>query len=351
LWALNEAGPPFQFRLGCNGAIHSIGFDTMDGTQEAPISAHPKFCARTRETWFHGRQLEKRTAYIGRAIGGKVVEKAQIKPLTGFNHDMFLTENYAVLIDGSMRFSPKNVATGGPLWAFSPKFKLKFGIFKRHEGPLVPEAIKWIEASFCAEIVHTLFAYEEDSKIVLWAPVAYHLPGMISGNSILGECGPFIMRKLTIDTNNGTVDVHDVEGAENLLAEFPRFRDDRSCLDCRYGFSGVQTTGDFEFTGIAKWDMREGRLAGEIKFADGVVGGEPIFFPRDGSAPDADGDNGYVGLLLRNHVGNESTFAIFDAGTFSNTPVCELLIPRRVSLGFHAAWITEEQFQKQLELA
>jgi len=61
-----------------------------------------------------------------------------------------------------------------------------------------------------------------------------------------------------------------------------------------------------------------------------------------------DDDRGYLGLILWNQRTQESTFAVYDAKTFLPTPIVELSIPRRVPIGFHAAWITEEQFQQQL---
>ena len=84
-----------------------------------------------------------------------------------------------------------------------------------------------------------------------------------------------------------------------------------------------------------------------IHLPDGVIGGEPIFIPSSGGASSGD-DCGYISMFLWNQNTEESTFALFDAKTFSATPVVELAVPRRVPLGFHAAWITEEQFQKQL---
>jgi len=162
--------------------------------------------------------------------------------------------------------------------------------------------------------------------------------------------GPIHMHRIVIDTNDRSVDVQKVPGGDDYQTDFPRIRDDRSGQRVSCGYSGVQVPGaDFNFGGILKWNFDDPSGGpGVITFPDGVVGGEPVFFPRSGSSPDPAGDDGYVGLFLWNSVALESTFVVYDAKSFSSTPVVELSVPRRVSLGFHAGFITEQEFQKQL---
>ena len=38
--------------------------------------------------------------------------------VAGFHHDMFITENYVVLVDGSTKFTPEGIVQGRPLWNF-----------------------------------------------------------------------------------------------------------------------------------------------------------------------------------------------------------------------------------------
>lgn len=347
LWALHEMGPPFRFVLDKTGVPKSLEFDTLLGTHQKPMSAHPKFDYQTGEILFHGRNLQKAEFYFGRAISGKITDKVDLKMENGFHHDMFITEKYAVIVDGSTRFDPKGVVQGKPLWLFKKEQKLRFGIFPRSCQPPTAENFIWIEADVPGEIVHTLCAYDEDGKIILWAPMGDYQEGKLDG--ILGEIGEFRMRRFVIDVNAQKVVIQDIPGAENYSSEFPRIRDDRVGVRVRCGFSGYQVDGiDFNFKGILKWDFEDCRLAGAINFSDGVIGGEPVFFPRCKHTSSDDDDNGYIGMFLWNQNSKESTFALFDAKTFSSTPVAELSVPRRVPLGFHAHWITEEQFQQQL---
>lgn len=344
LWALNEGGAPFRFNLDKDGVPGSMGYDDLQNTLKESISAHPKFDQRNGEILFHGRKLPEKF-YAGKIVDGKLVERVDIDmPIAGFHHDMFITENYMVLIDGAMSFSPKEAIQGKQLWTFDQAKKLRFGIFPRSQK-LTRENLQWIEADVAAEIVHTCYAYDQDGKIILWTPVSYYSAD--STGTILGGLGSGHMKRVVIDLNAKDVKIQDVEGAQKFATEFPRIRDDRVGLRVRYGFSGLQSPeGDFDFRGIMKWDFNLCKLDKVIHFPEGVVGGEPVFIPKTGKVED---DDGYICLLLWNQKTQESTFAVYNAKTFDSTPVVEFLVHRRVPLGFHAAWITEKQFQQQLK--
>mmetsp|Transcript_178549 Transcript_178549/g.572282 ORF Transcript_178549/g.572282 Transcript_178549/m.572282 type:complete len:177 (+) Transcript_178549:2-532(+) len=163
---------------------------------------------------------------------------------------------------------------------------------------------------------------------------------------ILGGIGDLKMHRVVIDVAKGSAEIQAVTGS-HLKTEFPRVREDRIGRRARYGYSGLQGAGEFDFVGVLKWDFEECRLVSEIRFPPGVIGGEPVFVPAGEGE-----DEGYVAMFLWNSKTRESTFALFDFRTLSSEPVVELVVPDHdVPLGFHALWITEEQFQKQLALS
>eukprot|EP00928_Gymnodinium_smaydae_P081779 TRINITY_DN65242_c0_g1_i1.p1 TRINITY_DN65242_c0_g1~~TRINITY_DN65242_c0_g1_i1.p1 ORF type:complete len:522 (-),score=74.86 TRINITY_DN65242_c0_g1_i1:334-1899(-) len=344
LWALNEAGAPFRFRLDADGTPCSIGVDTLEDTLHEAMSAHPKFDQKTGECFFHGRKLMQ-NFFVGRIVNGKLEERAELKMPNGFHHDMFITENYVVTIDGSCRFDPKGVVKKKPLWNLDQTQKLRFGVYRRNSVKMTPEAFTWIEADIAAEIVHTLHAEDKDGKITLWTPLAYHKPDTDEQEGrILGDMGPNTMHRIVIDVASKSVNIEQVESGKEYGTEFPRIRDDRVGGRTRYGFSAIQEEGaEFNFRGFLKWDFEKAQLAKAIKLPEGVVGGEPVFMPKGKGD-----DEGYLGLILWNENTKESTFALYDAKTFADKPVVELSIPQRVPLGFHTAWIDEAQFNKQL---
>ncbi|CAE7434156.1 CCD1 [Symbiodinium necroappetens] len=164
-----------------------------------------------------------------------------------------------------------------------------------------------------ARIVHTCYAYDENGRIILWSPVEFY-----------------------------EVQIEKVTGGDEHMTEFPRIRDDRI----------GKRACDFNFRGILKWDFEECKLDGVvIRYPDDVVGGEPIFAPRNGTGEE---DDGYMVALLFNEKTQESTFAVYDAKTFSSTPVVEYSVPRKAPqssklfrvlqrriFGAEASWIAQ----------
>jgi len=344
LWALNESGFPFRFQLDQSGCPKSLGFDTLKGGLKENMSAHPKFDQRTGETFFHGFSPGGGAFYVGRIFDGELTDRVELQMPDGFHHDLFITESYVVVVDGSMAFEPNSVMEGGPLWNFASQRKLRFGVWPRSSGKMTAESFTWIEADEAAEIVHTLHAFEEDGNIILWAPLARELKG--STSLVLGDVGPCRMHKVTIDVAQASVQIQEVIGSD-LRTEFPRIRDDGVGRRVRHGYSAVQgAEGEFDFVGIAKWDFEAGGLEKIIHFPAGVIGGEPIFIPSADSTA-TDDDCGYIGMFLWHSELRKSTFVLYDAHTMSPQPVAELEIPRRVPMGFHARWITEDEFNLQ----
>merc|ERR1712032_349776 len=135
----------------------------------------------------------------------------------GFHHDMFITKNYAVIVDGCMRFDPKAVMQGAPLWSFKKHKKLRFGVLPRSCREPDAESFMWIEADIPGEVVHTLCGYDEAGKIILWAPMGEYEKGKSGG--ILGDMGEFRMRRFVIDVVSKTVAIQEIHGAESYNAE------------------------------------------------------------------------------------------------------------------------------------
>lgn len=386
LWALNEMGAPFRFALDEDGKPESLGLDTHHDTHRKPMSAHPKVDYKTGEVFFHGRP-RMGTFFVARAVDGKVVDHIELEDIEiGFHHDVFLTENYFIIIDGSTRFNPIGLASDDdPLLNFNEETNMRLGVFDRSSGALSKDAVTWIEAPVPAEISHGIYAEDDGhGKITMWAPLSFgpceDSEDQCRTDALLGGLGLSYMHRIEADVATKNLTIHEVHGAKKHFTEFPRIRDDSFGARTRYGYSAMQSEGlgqEFNFTGLLKWDFKEDRLVGEIHFPDGVVGGEPVFIPKEKEIPtrkrdlareslrnfardlgfsrrrrpeDRD-DEGYLGLFLWDEEKRESTYAIFDAKSFSSTPVAELSVPRRVPLGFHATWITEDQFQQQLELA
>jgi len=150
-------------------------------------------------------------------------------------------------------------------------------------------------------------------------------------NAILAGGGYARMRCLTINVETGAVDVETLDDAPT---EFPRVRDDRVGRPCRYGYSGLEGLGFFNFDGFTKWDMHTNKRIATAHPGQGTIVGEPVFIPNGPRS-----DDGYLGSFTMNEQSGTSSFVLYDAKDMSLA--CELEIPVRVPLGFHGAWIDE----------
>jgi len=272
LWALSECGPPFRFRMDSKGVPESLGFDNLNATFDETMCAHPKFDQGTGETFFHGRQLTK-SFFVGRIADGELKERLDLHEIVGdgFHHDaMFITENFVVVVDGSCRLDVAGAVQKMPLWKQNQDEKLRFGIFDRR-GVMTAEAFIWIEADFAAEIVHTLYAYDDGAgEICLWAPMSFYTKNADDMRlpRVLGDMGSSVMHRIIINVKQETVSVAPVGGGQKFNTKFPRIRDDRVGLRTRYGYSAIQAEDEeFNFTGYLKWDFEKANLAASLYFS------------------------------------------------------------------------------------
>merc|ERR1719419_125600 len=60
-----------------------------------------------------------------------------------FSHDMLLSEHHAVVMDSSVRFSPKQTVTGGSAFSFDSEQKARLAVIPRNASTL--EEVLWFE--------------------------------------------------------------------------------------------------------------------------------------------------------------------------------------------------------------
>jgi hypothetical protein len=83
----------------------------------------------------------------------------------------------------------------------------------------------------------------------------------------------------------------------------------------------------------------------QLKFPPQTYGGEALFIPRAASRGE---DDGYLVTLDYSYTTNQSSLVVYDARTMDPTPVCRVLLPRRVPWGFHALWVPRAELAAQL---
>ena len=91
--------------------------------------------------------------------------------MTAMVHDMLLTPNYAIVIDGSVRTDGSRLISGKGMTFFNQERPLRFGVITRSNAS--PENIKWIVADSPGHVWHTISAWENEDEVVIQFPVIF----------------------------------------------------------------------------------------------------------------------------------------------------------------------------------
>ena len=356
LYCLQETGYPFALdtrledgELRLSGEGH---FETFDGKLDSPFTAHPKIDPSTGDwytfsTEFQQGKLRHSRVHEGRLVAHSVID--QQKPALAFLHDYFLTENYLVFPDLSLRFNPK--ALFGPEQSpmvFDAGYPMRWGVIRRdHQDG---DAVRWFTTGQPGHLWHVVNGWEEKradggTDIVLFAPVFRSYPSNIPIHNPQEPHTTFNKWRLNIDDGRVTED-------RILLDHFyerPSFNTAFLGRPSRYAYLLDEQKEGMMAKGVLKYDMIDER---EVAYFDygAFYGGEALFVPRatnNGSDSHNDSnaspveDDGYLLELLMG--ADRAELLILDAATM--TEVSRLPIPQRVPFGVHSCWLNPMQVQ------
>ena len=83
--------------------------------------------------------------------------------MTSFVHDMFLTEKYAIVIDGSVRSDGARLKLGKGITFFDETKPLRFGVLPRSNAS--PDKIKWVTTDGPGSVWHTISAWDNEDGV------------------------------------------------------------------------------------------------------------------------------------------------------------------------------------------
>jgi carotenoid cleavage dioxygenase-like enzyme len=193
LYALNEAGFPFAMdtRLREDGRLMLDGsgrFESWDDRLKGPFSAHPRIAPQNGDLYSIGSSVGS-TITAAHVHEGRLHEcitfdqEANDGKVMGFCHDCFLTENYLVFADVSIRNALEFLnSPEQSLWKFDPGYKLRWGVlprnFRKGDRP------RWFSTNRAGFIWHMINGWEEKrldggTDIVLFAPMYETYPSDI----------------------------------------------------------------------------------------------------------------------------------------------------------------------------
>jgi carotenoid cleavage dioxygenase-like enzyme len=253
-------------------------------------------------------------------------------PFPSFMHDFFVTENYVVFPVFPLVFDMERAINGGVPMAWEPERGTHFGVMPRNG---VAADVTWhsMEARWS---FHMMNAWEEgnDIKIDICASNASQFAPKLDGTMAKSQEGvvPTLRRwSINVGGSNGTVSE---ELLDDMPCEFPRTDDRYMTIPYRHGFAVGGHSGELAFNRLLHFDTQTGTRKewGEDKY----LLGEPVFAPRAGDAPEADG---YLLVLAYDQSTQLSEMMIFDATDIEPGPVAKALLPLRIPAGFHGTWV------------
>ncbi len=321
-------------------SLETVGAEDFLGTLTGDMMAHPKVDERTGELfWFdYGpRPPYMRYGVIGPA--GEVTHVTDIElPGPRLPHDMAITERYAILMDLPLFQDMTAAREGRHKIVFERDIPARFGVIPRKGTD-----VRWFTASPCY-IYHVVNAWEEGEQIVLDVCRVKRPAPPPEATTPLAKMLAYLrldaqLWRYRFDLRTGAT----TEGpCDDANTEFPSVDARIVGRPSRHAYAvHISPESTLRFDGLVAYDTVAGTKQTAM-FGPGRWGSEAPFAPRDGSTGDNDG---YLVTFVQDEREGRSELAIYDAADVTRGPVGRVLLPQRVPLGFHGAWIRADQLR------
>jgi carotenoid cleavage dioxygenase len=341
LYCLQGSGLPFVLQHRIEG-----GRLVLDGTGElqdwggqlrVPFSAHPRVDPDNGDFYNVSVDNRGRAIWMAQVHGGELVQCLKVDEiapgdtLPGTIHDYFLTADYLVIPDVSLRFDEKHLHEGGPgFWKFDAARPMRWGVLPRRPQPR--ERIRWFTTDRPGMVWHVVNAWEVPgtSRIELYAPVFDSYPDDVPIHTPAEP--PARLTRWSIDMGTGQVE------RELLLDhhyERPSLNTAFVGKPNRYAYLLDEEADGYMGKGVLKYDLQERQAVSSFDYGE-FHGGEALFVPRRGARAE---DDGYLLDLLM--AGDRAQLLVLDAASLRE--VCRLHLPQRVPFGVHACWLGERE--------
>lgn len=309
------------------------------------ISAHARVDERAGELLFFNYGMQAPYMRYGVVDGtGRVVHEAPV-PLPGprFPHDLAFTENYVILNDLPLFWSPKHLANGIYKPRFFPELPSRFAVLPRRGGG---QDVRWFEAP-ATYVLHFANAFEQGDEVVL---DGFPQETPMTEAGVRGDPLTSFKRSLDIhamgtrlsrwrfNLRTGTTRVEPLSAA---VSEFPSIHNAYRGRAHRYTYCMLGEPGWFLFNGILKHDHATGT---EVRYAfpPGVFASETPFAPRSGAR---DEDDGYLVTYVTDMNQDASACWVFAAQDLAAGPIAKVGLPARISSGTHAYFAPRAQLR------
>jgi carotenoid cleavage dioxygenase-like enzyme len=330
LLALAESAPPFTM----SADLGTLESETFYGMLPAGITAHPKVDPSTGEMVVFCYSLH--APYLTWSIIDRdgVPVRAQT-PVDGIDravmiHDMALTRSYVVLVLGPFYFDIAGAMSTGSIMSWEPDNGSRVVLIPRDGGPA-----RWLSTD-AFWLWHTANAYDavaaDGTTRVVLDYVHWTAPnGFAHGVPTTGS-----LARLTLDPATGAV-LHETLVDRGM--EFPRI-DDRLLTGAHRKIATALKTGprddlpSGDADTLGWYDAATGAF--DLWPAGDLAVGEQTFVPRPG---DRDPSHGWWVTFATDRTDLTSRLLVLAAADPASGPVATILLPQRVPLGLHGAWL------------
>jgi carotenoid cleavage dioxygenase len=326
LLALMEAGAPLEL----TPSLETVGDYDFGGNLVGPMTAHPHVDSHTGEMFFFGYGMTPPfLRYHIVDAEGRLVHSTEIDlPAAIMMHDFMITSEHAIFFDSPAVMSLERLMNGASLTQWEPERGTRVGVMPRHG---TGEEIRWFDVENC-NVVHFANAFSDGNTVEIRSPRFPVMPGAFDYQdpTAAGQPYPWCW---TIDLESGKVTETQTD---DRSGEFPRINEAFTGYRNRYSYQvlGRDHTEDFDFSGVAKYDL-EKDTAEVFEWDGNEVIGEHVFAPDpNGSAE----DDGWLLGFVSDRDDRSTHLAITDARDVAAGPIAKVRMERRVPTGFHANW-------------
>jgi carotenoid cleavage dioxygenase len=321
--------------------LETVGIEDWNGTRQGCVSAHAKVDERTGEFMFFDYGPTAPYLWYGVVSPDGVLKHYVPVPLPGARlpHDMWITENYSVVMDLPLYADPDVYAEGRHRLVFDRDTPSRFAVIPRYGGTA---DIRWFEADPCY-IYHTINAWEDGDELVLdfcrtrqpkpaTRPIDGPLESVLEYLRLDANAYRYRFNLKTGSVSEGPLD--------DRNTEFPVINTQRLGVRNRYSYNvAIESGYTLLFEGVVKYDNDTGTST-SYRYGDGRWGSESPFAPRPGATAE---DDGYLISFVYDANEDRSECLVLDAADVEAGPLCRVIIPQRVPHGFHSCWVPEER--------
>jgi len=338
--------------------VTSGGFDDKGGQLDR-MSAHYKTDNKTGETHYMVTGFFSPMCTYGTLTAqgeiGHTLKMRFEQPPPAFLHDYFLTENYTIIVDHSMRINPGGLVAS-KLYEFKEDKPLRFGLIPR--GASTPEAVKWFDTGRTGTHWHCVNGWEtEDNKVVLYMPIFDEYPSSMPVHIASEPHSKLHKFVLDLETEKCVEGLPGVDAQGKVISmnevatERCEFNRDYTGKASKWAYL-MRRGKDEMYDGFVKFNLETDEIDTVVDFGEKRLGGECLFVPKEGATEE---DDGYLMDIIFDGTDTGpntdgigiSQLCIWDAANLTSKPVAKVQMPHRVPFGVHAGWLNQQELEAQ----